>query len=540
MLRLIDPLALAEEEGFVNKMNAKYVFCHDRIQEAAYSMTAEEESHIAMHYLAFLFSMSTMCYASKISDSVEMGCEILSKLGEELPRSYSDDNIELQIKTTQLMIDNISVMDLLAYRVMTDKTKIMAMKFLRRLKEVTEQVDPNLLPIVTLKMVEITLNYGMSPMSPVGFVYFGSLDANLGDIKGGYKFASLAKSIVDRMKLREIAGQVFYVSADLVCFTEPLHIANENRLENEALALAAGDVTCACYSRVMYASGAFWSGSKLSVSLELVTQGRRFLMSRGHDTSDDYLLLLQHAIIKLIGSAESKTMTDRDVKQRIFNRHNPHALEVYRFLKIYEAFILDDYNRMKESAIEFFQCAAKSWVLTPNHIFHVLTGGLVAFRIYRETNIAFWLEQGEQFKAQMQIWAEQGSSWTFENKCLLLEAEAHFSNDRIDLAQPLYDRAISSAKIHMLVHEEALAYELAANFFFNTSDFLTSLEYYTAAHEKYCQWGAYAKADSLYKSIQEKLTPFLGTLSAHPISIRNELQHPRCYSEGDHRKRKQR
>lgn len=196
--------------------------------------------------------------------------------------------------------------------------------------------------------------------------------------------------------------------------------------------------------------------------------------------------------------------------------------------------MLDDYNSMKESAIKFFECAAKAWTLAANHMTLVLIGGLVSFRIHRETNIPFWLEQGKQFKMQMQIWADQGSSWTFENKCFLLEAEDHFSNNRSDLARSIYDKAISSAKAHMLVHEEALAYELAANFFFKMSEFSTSLEYYTAAHEKYCQWGAYAKANSLFKCIQEKFPTCLGTLSAPP----NERERQRD-SDVDQRKRKQ-
>lgn len=96
-------------------------------------------------YTPSLFSMSPLCYASKIADSVEMGLDILSKLGEELPRSFSDEYIELQIKTTRAILDKMSPTDLLTYKMMTDKKKMMAMKFLRRLKEVTEQVNPNLL-----------------------------------------------------------------------------------------------------------------------------------------------------------------------------------------------------------------------------------------------------------------------------------------------------------------------------------------------------------------------------------------------------------
>ena len=97
-------------------------------------------------------------------------------------------------------------------------------------------------PVITLKMVGITVNCGISPMSPIGFAYFGSFVAKLGDIQSGYKLASLAKSLVTNMKLREIAAQVLFILSDILCFIEPLSIANDNRIETEAVALAAGDV----------------------------------------------------------------------------------------------------------------------------------------------------------------------------------------------------------------------------------------------------------------------------------------------------------
>ncbi|KAL3783453.1 LOW QUALITY PROTEIN: hypothetical protein HJC23_008645 [Cyclotella cryptica] len=383
----------------------------------------------------------------------------------------------------------MKLMDLLNYRMMTDKKKIMAMKFLRRLWVVIQQVHPNLMPLIPLKMVEITMEYGLSHMSPIGFALFGSIVAKLGDIKGGHKFTSLAKSLIDILKLRDISGEVFCVASDILCFIEPFPLANENRKEIEAVALAAGDVTWSCYSRVFYVTGTFWSGSKLSVSSEVMTHGRRFVMSRGHLTSDNYLLLLQQTIFKLIGDHESEIIPDDELKQRVLDNY-PYALEIYYFQKTFASFMLDNYER---------------------------------------TN----------FTSQMHSWGEQGSSWTFENKCFLLKAEEQFSNDRLDLARASYDKAISSAKAHKLVHEEAMAYELAAKFYFNINDFSTSLKYYTAAHEKYSEWGAYAKAKLLVQCIEDKFSTSLGDQSGPTISFAAEFEIESFDSESDQRKRKQ-
>ncbi|KAL3785483.1 hypothetical protein HJC23_008293 [Cyclotella cryptica] len=61
---------------------------------------------------------------------------------------------------------------------------------------------------------------------------------------------------------------------------------------------------------------------------------------------------------------------------------------------------------------------------------HEFYGGLVSYRIYRETGDTKWLDRGRQCKSAIKLWAEQGSLWNFEQKHYLLEAEeqhCHFN-----------------------------------------------------------------------------------------------------------------
>ncbi len=51
------------------------------------------------------------------------------------------------------------------------------------------------------------------------------------------------------------------------------------------------------------------------------------------------------------------------------------------------------------------------------------------------------------------------------------------------------------------MHEEALAYELAAYFYVELRDAGKAREYFFLAHEKYHEWGAFGKCDSLSKFI---------------------------------------
>jgi hypothetical protein len=66
-------------------------------------------------------------------------------------------------------------------------------------------------------------------------------------------------------------------------------------------------------------------------------------------------------------------------------------------------------------------------------------------------------------------------------------------------AEKLYDAAILSSKAHKFVNEEALANELAGYFYLETGRTKRSEQYFSRAFEKYNEWGAVAKANTLTK-----------------------------------------
>jgi predicted ATPase len=108
----------------------------------------------------YFIIISSLAYASKVSESLEQCHNILSQLGEGIPRNPSIEALDQYIKQTQLLIRGVSENDILNYRLMTDKKKLVAMKFLAQLETITLMVKPSLHPFVTLKMVQLTMSNG--------------------------------------------------------------------------------------------------------------------------------------------------------------------------------------------------------------------------------------------------------------------------------------------------------------------------------------------------------------------------------------------
>jgi hypothetical protein len=168
---------------------------------------------------------------------------------------------------------------------------------------------------------------------------------------------------------------------------------------------------------------------------------------------------------------------------------------------MYCSLILDLYEDTKLNAEKYFQYRMAPWYLQAGYAQHSFYVGLVSFRIYRETKDRLWLDRGNYFKDRIQSWKEEGSVWNFEHKLYLVEAEKAYSYGDFGCAKILYEKAVTSARLHKFLNEEALALELAGNFYLFIGNKSAALQYFVWAREAYSTWNAFAKI----LAMQEKL-----------------------------------
>eukprot|EP00804_Cyclotella_cryptica_P007107 CCRYP_014514-RA/>CCRYP_014514-RA protein AED:0.02 eAED:0.01 QI:0/1/0.8/1/1/1/5/397/1398 len=440
---------------------------------------------------------------SMVSESVEFGFHVLSnELGVDIHSSTSREDTLNLITQTQSTLNGFTEETLLSYQVLTNYNMVMALKFLAKLESSIQQVNPALVPFVTIKIVELTIEHGVSPMSAIGFAYFGGMIAELGDLRGGYRYTKLAKALLHKHPSNEIAGEVILKSTEILSFIEPLQTTNDHRLQGQVAAMAAGDVHWACMNKLLFTCTLLWSGENLSEVKEAFIKAGHFSEEHSHQISFYYLKIFDRTISRLV-DGEDLTMSDDQLTRHAIETKNPYQLVIVYFHNLFHSLVFNNYEEMKLSAENFLKFTTPSWNLLSGHSVHTLIGGLASFRIYRETNDLMWAQRGNQFKERMKTWNDQGSLWNFENKSFLLDAEYSYSNGDLELARVAYEKAISSARRHKFIHEEAIAYELAANFYLNTGNKSIALKYFTDAHGKYFEWGAFAKVKALYAYIQE-------------------------------------
>ena len=400
------------------------------------------------------YNVTAIAYSSQLPGSVAMAIRVLSQLGIELPES-SESDFKTNIERTKVLLRGFTDQDLIDYKIMTDPSKIMAMKFLARLELSIQYIKPASAPGVTLKMIQLSIDHGMSPVSPIGFTYFGQHVATCGDIEQGCRYVNIARKLLDRIGSGEFAGEVIGMGSQLLHFVKPVQTTIELHTEGYTIGMAAGDMQGAMLNLAYYCGIAFWSTTKLIICKERFAQTCRLLDQHGHSNLLSHILPVVKIIQLLMGIHDSyeeiskSNGTAAEVEEIWINsKQRSHTGSIaFNYQQMYIHFMFREYDDMKMFAEKSFSMNNHNWVFHFPFTSQKFYGGIVAFWVYRQTKDPIWAERGRSAKIAFEKWAES-SQHNFQHKVYLLEAEEAFCNNDNEQAQLYYEMAMSSAKEH--------------------------------------------------------------------------------------------
>ena len=390
-------------------------------------------------------TVSALCYTSQLPEAVARCTLVLSELGEPLPEAYSESEIKLYVEHTISMLQGFtSDKDLVDYKLMDDPQKLMAMKFYARLELSFLMIKPDAQPIVTMKMVQLSLARGMSPMSPLGFAYFGQLLARLGDFQSGCRYVRIGKKLLDKLGSKEVAGEVIAIGTQILSFLQPIQSTLESHVEGHNTAMAAGDVHSALLNSLAFVGMLFQSGRSLVDCRTKYSETCQLFAQHNHYVFLSQALKAANNVARLMGANDasiSELSSTRNVKD-----NNQLVSSVQQFQEMYIHFMFREFDQMKTVAEKYFAVDSVSWSLLYCHIHYAFYGALVAFWIHRETGEPVWEERARKRKFTVETLGGH-SEWNFEHKLYILDAE-EASCDDPGTAELLYEKAIASARKH--------------------------------------------------------------------------------------------
>jgi len=482
------------------------------------------------HDLAVVTRLQLTVYTTldRSDRGVEVCLEYLRRDGKTWPLHPTIDEVHSEYDRVWALVGSRQIEDFLDLPVMTDPEVLDAMDVLTEVVTPAVFFDEKLSSFLLCRMVLLSLEHGNTDASSFAYVWFAVIArSGFGNYKDAFRFGRLGYELVEKRGLRSYKARTLMSFGNLVIPTAK-HVLEGRDMVRRAFdaAYRNGDLTFAAYSWNQLITNFIAVGDPLTEALAEGEKGLAFA-EKAHFGLVVDLLTAQVQLIRTLRGLTPKfgCFNDGHFDELEFERHlasNPVLADPefgYWALKVQARYLSLDYDAAVHAAAKAqpLLWSAPS-LLEPS-----------AFRFYSAlSHAAAWdsaapdkkqehLEGLTAHHKQLEIWAEHCPE-NFENRAALAAAEIARIEGRVVDAEGLYEKAIRSAHANGFIHNEAVAYEVAARFYAARGFDKIAGAYLREARYCYLRWGADGKVrqlDELYPYLKfEEAPPPMDTIGA--------------------------
>jgi predicted ATPase/signal transduction histidine kinase len=440
---------------------------------------------------------------NQCQEALDVGLEILSLL---------------DVSLNDAPLPNIDIDRLYSLPTLTNLQIIAALNILSKLWAPAFIANPGLLPPVILTMLNLSVTHGNSATAAFAYALYGMLlCATMTDIELGYRFGRLALHTLDQHEDAELTckvNQLFH--AFIRNWKELARDQVECLADNVLTGLETGDIEFACYSAINYCDNLCLMGEPLAT----VHQKQTYYIELTKNLRQEF----QYFAASIWGQYVDNLMgTAVDPKQLVGQRFDeqqaiPQLIKTNAFTALfffYTAktilhYLFNDYEGTlahSESAAQYEQAGGGLLPITQIPLYRALAL-LALYPTADPQQQAQMLAEVNTHQQRLEVWANHAPE-NFQHKLDLMAAETARVLSHREQAIELYDRAISGAKASQYIQEEALANELAAQFYLAWGKEKVASSYMVDAYYCYSCWGAKPKIAHLEQNYPQLLKAIL-------------------------------
>ena len=474
----------------------------------------------------YLVRIQAVSSQNKLLEAIAIGQVILKELGINFPDYPTDEDIHQAVRENNALIGDRSIQELYHLPAMVDAEKLAIMQIAGRMLPACYISGSILYSLVVALLVKLSLQYGNSPNSPYSYVGYGLFLINfLQDVIAAGEFGRLGYHLASDINAKYIRAATFELVGVFLHHRQSHLRETIPMLEAGYQAgLETGNLEYVGFNGHGFCLASYWCGQPLTEIEPQIRAYRQQLLDFNLLTTANYCSIFWGTILFLQGSPDRKKLLfeeepDREtlVSQLIASNDLRGIFYFYlhrgmlRFLVGEIAHAEADVVRSKpymvggagsicEAGLYFYDSLI-ALAITPNTV----------------TELETQQQRVQENQTKLQHWAEHCQE-NYLHKWQLVEAEKYRVLGQKAEAIDLYDLAISGAKKHEYVQEEALANELAAQFYLNWGKEKLAQVYMEAAYYCYQLWGATVKVKHLEQQYPQLLSTTQGTNKDTKIS----------------------
>jgi len=483
--------------------DAKHCACEFGVMEAICNEIFTNAKCFNDKIHSYCIVVNALNAQGKPQEALKVGLPVLIQLGEAIETSCTKATTISELMKTKQMMSGKTDDDFLTMKEINRGDKIAALRLLGSLSLSARIKDQKLLPLIILRMVQISLCYGICNESILSFAQYGGLLVSLfHDISEGFRLGRLSLHLLEKLKVKASLAPVFLVFYSSVhSCVESHHASLEPLRHSYDTGMKFGNIHYALMSAHQYCIHSFQCGRDLSMVEETCKDYARRMKEHNILVLSKSLLPYRQVALNLMGRSEDPlqligdAMDQNELLKYSFEGQHMHIVSSIYHLRSRLAFIFGEYELASKMA-------DKSKVLDLTNLTpfvrsdYVFVDGLISFALSHKENSFKWKKIAWNAIKTMETYAQYAPS-NFQHRYLLLQAESAFLSGDDKNASTYYDAAIKTAGENSYVQDQAVAYERAGIFYFSKGNVSLASHCYGQAHAAFLRWGACCKADHL-------------------------------------------
>ncbi|MEH2003259.1 MAG: serine/threonine-protein kinase PknK, partial [Nostoc sp.] len=444
--------------------------------------------------------------------AIDSALNILSELGIDISDKPIDiyEKVEQQQKYLKLLFQDKENEKLANLPVIADKYKLAAIQILQQMIAPTFTTNFSLFVQVILALLNICVKYGTYPQVSVTYSFYGLLLCGvIKDINDGYKFGELSIKLLNKFDIPQSESLAIHVYYGFIWHWKIFlkeQIARDELLSTFQKGINKGEHEYSGYVSLDYCLIKFFGGD----DLKKVENDEIKYSNLMKTTKQKYLIDYIEISKKLVNIFTAKSKNQEFVL--IGDSRQEEENNIKKYIETCNEWLLFTFYLNKTIAYYFFQDLYQafdnaintgryiesigSYLTVPQYNFYSSLSFLAYYHNCTLEQKKQILEEVENNQHNMKTWADN-CPVNFQNKYILVEAEKARILGHNWQAQEFYEKAIQGAKKSEFIHEEAIAYERAAEFYLSLGREEIGRLYLINAHHCYSRWGAKAKVQAL-------------------------------------------
>jgi predicted ATPase/serine phosphatase RsbU (regulator of sigma subunit)/tRNA A-37 threonylcarbamoyl transferase component Bud32 len=436
---------------------------------------------------------------------MEYGIEALKMFGIRIPLRPTRARILRGVATAAVLLGRRRVSDLLNAPEITDPEKIMIMTLCMNTGTSAYFVNNDVVAVLALTMVNLSLRYGNTPVSPFAYLSYGLiLGFGMGMYRAAYSYGELALALADRYNNLDLKPRILFIFGFLVSHWQK-HYSRTIDLMRESyrIGVETGDINYAVFSAINILQYRIRLGDNLDQVFEELSQYRDFVNRTRNEEFIYEFIMNERYILSLKGRTNSladygdQDFSEDEFREKILKyRVTKTSFALYKIMSAYHA---GEFRRAYELALPHKKTIGEVLFSQTNVALYYYYYALACAALARASSgseRAAYLKKINRNVKLLARWARQCPE-NYLHKKLLVEAEVAGIAGRDNSAAALYDAAIREAHAGYFMDAEALSNALAAGFYHSRGSERITRAYLMEARYCYTRIGSIAQAQRL-------------------------------------------